>query len=675
MALADLIKPIMLPKEQLRTLGGVLTELVQDLESAHSRYFDNIRVWWKWYEAEPRTQSKVFPFPHASNVVAPVIKTQADSRTAQDFSMIWGSKDKLYVGKSPNEQFTTKYLASVMDYANWCMDAEVNPFWCLHDWLKERNVLGCSVFSVSWEEKERFVFAPGSRKPEKVVLRRGVKWNHHPAEKILWEPGCPIKDSDRVITQRLLNGGDIAHMLQEESGYYKDSMLSLLNFPHIHGSSGAQVQAEKEERAGIDSAYNVSRRRIFDARTLWLDWPIIGGLGVNGLKELATIEEEETGERTRVPLIVELAPDTQTVLRVLPNPYLMADGNPFFDSYYQRQVGYARGIGLAKILEGPQRAQSTVINQAIDGRTLQNAIPFKTTDPKFKERPITPGQGAYVTNMTDIEPFAIPSGSPFDLGLANMMQVWAERSGGTNDPVLGRESRSGGHPSPATNYMGQLEQSAKMGSVSTFIMDEQLAAAGLYTLALYQQFDTDEGGRLQRVFGAADAGVIREWLFPTDMSLVGNLQLSLTATSDQNPQQAMQKAMMVAQFTQQYFGNILKLIQVLSMPQVPDPVKKAAIQCVKVLGDVQQDFLEVSGYDEAREAVLRLDQGDMNAIAQLSAIAQQAGQQQLGPGDGGPGPGGPGPPPSPAQRGGNGAVPPSAGGPPPSGPPGPPGGL
>lgn len=642
MALAGYnLKPITLPPDTRMRLGGVLTELVRDLESVHAHHFDNIRVWWRWYEAEPATRRKNTPWPNASNVVAPVIRTQADARTAQDFSMIWGTKDKLYSGKSQNEDFTTRYLAPVMDFGNWAIDAEVHPFWTILDWIHERNVLGCSVFSVSYDERKRYVFAPGSKRPQEVVMRRGVRWTHHPAETIMWEPGIPIRESDRVVVQTLRTAGDLSRLLNEEEGYDRDAILKLMDFPHFHGSPGAQVRSEKETRAGLDPSANVSYRRIYDTRVLWLDWPTIGGLGVKGIQDLAVVEEEETGERTRVPLIVELAPDTQAILRVLPNPYLMADGNPWFDAYYRRQVGYARGIGLAKILEGTQRAQSTIVNQSIDSRTLQNSIPFKTTDANLKGRPITPGQGLHLSSMQDAEPFPIPSGNPFDLALANLMQVWAERGGGITDPMIGRESRSGGHPSPATNYMGQLRQGQMMGSVPTFILDEQLAAAGLYTLSLYQQFDTDESGRLVRVFGEEDAARIREWLFPNDMSLVGNLQLKLTALSDNNPQLVTQKNMVISQMTQMYFANILKLVQALSTPSVPEPVKKAAIHAVKVIGDTYQQFLEGNDYDAAYEAVLRLDDGDMNAIARLQQIAQQAGGAQ--PPGGQPGTGGPGP--------------------------------
>lgn len=656
---ADHLKPIKLTEAQSRQLGGVLTEIVREMESTHAGYFNNIRQQWKWYWAEPKQAKKQHPWPGAANVVAPVIMTQADARTAQDFAMLYSTKDKLYSGDSENETFARDYLSEVLNFGNWTIDNEVRPFWTLLDWITERNVLGYSVFAATWVEDRRYMFAPGDRRPRQVITRRGARWDHWPAEKILWTPGRDIRDSDRIITQRLLSHSDLACMLASEQGYDHECIKKLLGHPHEHGSPGAEIQAEKEDRAGVDPSLNVSFRPNFDIRTLWIDFPAIPGLGIKGLADAAIIEvEDEEGiERTQVPLIVELAPDNQSVLRVLPNQYLTAEGHNFFGAYYKRQVGMPRGVGIAKTLEQLQRAESAVICQALDARTLQNAMPFKTTDPQLKERPITPGQGLYVTDMGSVDAFPIPGANPMDLSLANFLHVFAERIGGSNDPVMGRESRSGGHPSPATNYMGQLQQSAKMAATPTLILGQVLAEAGVYTLSLYQQFDTDPSGRIERVFGKADAAKVQEWLFPTDMTMAGNLNLSLTALSDDNPQAVMQKAMTVSQVTQMYFGNILKLIQVMSSPQVPDPVKKASLQALQVLGDTHQKFLEASDYDEAREAILRLDQGDLSAIQQLSAIAQQSGAQ--GGGGGGPGqnPGGPGPS-SPGGPGPNGATPP-----------------
>jgi hypothetical protein len=616
-------EPITLRPETLKTLGGVLSEIVRDLEHVHRRMFNNLRTQWKWYWAEPATPKKNFPWPNASNVVPPVIMTQADARTAQDFSLLYSSKDRMFGGRSENEDFAANYLGEVLRFLNWGVDAEVKPFWTLLDWIHERNVVGGSVFSVTYESKERWMLLPGQKRPQRVMLSCCPKWTHWPAEKILWEPNQSIRESDCVITQRLLNWGAIATMMQtaaDSAPYIEENVLALRKFPHVHGSEGAQIQADKEQRAGIDSAQSISRRAVYDWRTLWIDWPALAGMGIPGLQDAAVVQDDETGDRVRVPLIVELAPDAELVMRILPNPYLAADGNCFFDAYYQRQVGYPRGVGIAKRCEQPQRAQATVVNQAFDGRTSQLAMPFKTTNAKLKERPITPGQGVYVDAMGDIEAFAIPGAGPIDLALANFMQVMAERAGGSNDPSIGRESRSGGHPSPATNYMGQLQQSAKMGAPATLILGETLASAGVYTASLYQQYDTDENNRISRVFGEGDAAKIREWLFPRDMAMAGNLQLSLTALSDDNPQAAIQKAMMTSQVTQMYFGNILKLMQVLSSPQVPPQVKQAGVQAIKVLGNTHRAFLEASDYDEAQEAIFQLEQGEQGGLDKLREL-------------------------------------------------------
>ena len=143
------------------------------------------------------------------------------------------------------------------------------------------------------------------------------------------------------MTQRILNWGDVAHMLQQsESGYDKDAVQDAHGHPHFHGSPGAEVQDEKERRAGIDSGQRISQRRSYDWRTLWLDWPAFAQLGVPGLGDKAMVQDPESGERTRVPIIVDLLPDAQQVARVLPNVYLTSEGTPFFSAYYRRLTTY-----------------------------------------------------------------------------------------------------------------------------------------------------------------------------------------------------------------------------------------------------------------------------------------------------------------------------------------------
>ena len=653
----------------------MLTEAVRDLEAAHSHTFANIRAHWKWYEAEPRTQRKTHPWPGASNVVLPVIRTAADATTARFFGLLHGKAAAIWTGRSEDEDFAQRYQGEVVRFMNWAARHEFDTFWGPLDWIREMAVVGGSVMAITWEDRQRHILLPGASEPTLVTTHRGPVWTHWPAERILWEPGQSVRDAEMVVTQTFPTWTELSRMAQLDEGFDAEAIQRAYAHPHLNGSPGAEITADKAMRAGVDSDLQTSRRRIYDRRTLYLDWPILKGLGIRGLEDAVTYQDDKTGKRISVPIWVDLMPDSAEIIRVLPNAYLTHDGNNFFDIYFRKQSGYARGTGLAKILEMSQRGQSSILNQLIDNRTLQNAMSFKTTDPKLREQPITPGQGVLVDDINNTQPFPIPGANQMDMAAIQLLQANGERASGVTDPLMGRESRSGGHPSPATNYLGMMEAGAEMANEPVQILRRRLSEMGLYTASLYQQFDTDPTGRIERVFGGADAARIQSWLFPRDRSLVGNLKLDLVAMSEtENPQVAMQKAMMVSQATTMYWGNVMRVVQVLANPQVPQLVKDSCLKAVEVLGRTHQTILEAGDYDKAAEAILTIEGGNDDGIEQLRQLAAQA----LGPPPGAPSPGGPaGPgasaPPQPGAGAPQGSPNGSAGGPlPPGAPAGPP---
>jgi hypothetical protein len=649
MPLPSWIKPFRLSDEQFVQLGGILTERIRDLEDIHRVFFRNIRRYESWYQAEPKTQRKTFPWDGASNIVAPVIMTSVDASTSRQFSLIQSQRRTIWTGHSHNIDFQKRYLADILGFLNWSARNEFDTFWCVLDWIHENNKIGGSVLAVTWEEEERYLMLPRGGKPQRVVTHRGPKWVHWPAEKILWEPGQSVREADEVYTQSLVSWGELVRLAQTETGYREEAVKETKNHPHLHGSPGAEIQAFKEQRAGVDPDLNVSRRHTFDKRTAWLDWPQLQRLGVRGLEDATTIRDEVSGKLVRVPIIVEFDPDSKQVFRAMPNPYITADGNPFFDIYFKKQTGYPRGVGLCKIGEGMQRGISTMFNQAIDAVTLANSMPYMTTDSKLQQKPITPGLGVLVDTMDSIKIIEGQKGVMPEIALLQALQTYHERASGVNDPLLGRESRSGGHPSPATNYLGQLQQSAEMGSLPVRMIRERLSKAGEYTASLYQLFDTRPDGRIERVFGSEETATIKSWLFPMDQTIPGNIEFDMYALSEtESPQVQQQQAIQTFQVTNAYSAAALRLLQAIESPQAGPLTKQACIQTIETLGRTYQQFLEASDFEEARDMILDLEakNGQNGAalqglIQQFQGLAQQgAPPQQLGPG--GPPPGGAG---------------------------------
>lgn len=632
--------PFKLPLAKRRKLGGALCEYLRDIEGAHGPYFSNIRNQLRRYDAEPRTRTKNVPWPNASNIIVPVIRSAADAMTARMFSTLQGHRRRQWTAKSQNEAFSKQFLGSVVEFLNWSAINEIDTFWPPIDWIQESVILGCSVLQVTYEEQERYLLLPtkrpGPRTPTPVILRRGPKLTHWPAAQILWTPGQELRNADFIATQSIMSWSDIVRLVLHDEGFTKDD-LDLLKSHTSSGSPGMEIRDEQARRAGIDDSFNLRGSGPYDIRTIWLDYPILRALGQDPDDYRVHLDSTDK-EGISLPIVVELDTDAALALRVRPNPYTNLGGTNFFDLYYRRRTGYPRGIGVAKILEGTQAGISTMLNQGIDAVTLSNAAPFMTTNPRLAKRPLTPGQGMLVDAMTDVARLDLSKMIQPEIALINLMQVYSERVSGVNDPMLGRESRSGGHPSPATNYLGMMEQSREMGSIPIRNMREQYSRVGETIASLYQLFDTDADGRIERVFGQADATRIREWLFPTETTIAGNMEFDVfTLSETENPETEMKKSLVIQQATQQYMAASMQLLQMLESPQIGPLQKQGATKALEVLGKTHQQFLEAADFDEAQEAILELQQrGADNAqsLDKFRALINQLGQQGAG---GGPG--------------------------------------
>lgn len=637
----SLFRPIQLPSAaDYDRLGGCLSEIVTQYESDHARMLHDYRVYTKWYEAEPITKERTFPFRGASNLVVPLIRTACDSATARLFAMVQARRRTLWTGYSENEDFADHYLQDILKFLNWAARREFDTFWSILDWITEATILGSSVLTLSWEERDRYLLLPNSRKPSKVNLRRGPKLQHWTAEKVLWDSGVPIRETEVCLFQSLYSWSELVRRQQLE-GYRPEAVEATRSHPITDGTPSLEVQYERERLAGVDISSRLTHRRLYDRRLAYLDWPVLQGMkGSTHIEpERFAFANEDDDERVRVPILVEFCPKSQQVFKIIHYPYLSSDGLNAFDLHFTRRAGYPRGIGLAKKLEGLQAGMTMMVNQAVDAVTLGNSTILKTTDAALRQRPITPGQVVLVNSMDSLEPVGTPKAIMPDIAMINLLEVFAERAGAATDPLVGRESRSGGHPSPATNYLGMLEQSTTMVSPIVKMMREQLSKVGEFAATLYQQFDTDPEGRLVRHFGNEAGDRISTFLFPTDDAIPGNVDFDLTALSEtENPQSQIQQSLLISQVTQNYFATLFKALEIMKNPQMgQDPdVRQLVTKTIETLGRTHQHFLEAAEFDEAQDVIYRLqEQGANNAEAlnRFAALLGRVGAGQPGASD------------------------------------------
>ena len=611
-------------KDSLSLLEGSINELIDDLEDKHQQLFRDIDVWWDWAEAKPATQTRNSPWPNASNVVIPFSRIYSDAIIARLFGSMTNSKS-FWHGSSRNEDFRNKYLPHIPDFLNWggASGHEYDLHTPLLDHISECVPIGSSVVGLNWQSREQFIFVPnGSGKPDlqKVRLSNGPILEQIPREQVLWRPGMSIQQSDVVVRQYLTTYGDMLSRV-ESDGWDQKVVEEAKGVSGGDGAPAFDIKANKLERGGYDSS---DLERLHDIREVWVEWPILASLGVK-------MEEEEKPGTPHPPITLTIHRGTRRILRAISKPYYIP-GWPFYDIYFRRRSGQGSGMGVAGILDHLQRAATTMVNQTIDAVTLSNSIVGKTTDPDVLTQIFSPNKWLLVDNINEAVEFNLSKIVTPDIALINLMKTFAESLMGISDPALGRETRMGGHPSPATNFMGQIQQGAILTNHTLKQLRMSWSRVGMDVATLYQQYEMNEDGKIQRALGPADGDRLQEWLFPNNQPIIGNLELDIHALSEtHNPDAERQKAIMVDQMSSNYWAKLLKGLELLANPQVAEnkALSGGILKSMEAASESMKNFLETSDVDETEKYLFDLrqlgqSQADFGELR--SAITERAGE-------------------------------------------------
>jgi hypothetical protein len=602
--------------DNLRTLGGSLRELIEELDAQQAQLRKRIDVWWDWYEAKPQVAVRNDPWPNASNVVVPLIRTHSDGIAARYINTVFASNN-IWSARTQNEVFKERFLPHVPDFVNWAARGnEFDLFMPALDGINEMVPIGAATWQLTWDQREKFVFLPGQGgrpRAQRVTLSRGPVITHIPLDQIQWQPGRSIEDSEYVSKQVLLTWGDLVRHVQTDD-WDADAVEASKGSPDRNVTDRIRSQLEAE---GI-SIDGPEGYQLHDVREILIDWPMLRGLGVSDPGR------QETDDRS-VPLLVTLHKETGSILRVIAYPYALPHWN-FYEVYFRKRSARGSGAGVAKMLEHLQRAATTLVNQSIDAVTLANSLNSKTTDPKLLSQPWSPNKPLLLDQMDDFEPISLNKIITPDLALMNALFAMAERLTGISDPVLGRETRLGGHPSPATSTLALLQEGSKLFASGLKVLRRQLSRMGEDIAALYQQFETDEDGRIIRALGPSDGEAVRTWLFPTpeDGLISGNLEFDLHALSEiNNPQVEQQRAILLDQLTANYYARVLQFLQIIESPQAQQLVKGAAVRGLEALTNSYTKVLEASEIDEIEDFVFKLKESnnDPRVIRELGDAA------------------------------------------------------
>lgn len=612
-----------------RVLGSHLLGYLRETQQENTPTFRAIAAWWKWYSAEPRAKQKNFPFTGASNVVVPTIGITVDALTSRSLAQLTAAAPNYWSTRTENETraVTARNMAR---YINW--QADGNDFSFKHvlaACLPEMYVTGRTVMALHYRRDTRPMFFGRDGGPlqwQPVTFARGPLVEHVPREFVLWDTRQRIGDSPFVARFHEWTWAQLRSMTKLDDAWNRAAVEKVKTAPGADDFTEARAVTNAKNDIALREGRS-NEELLHGVWELHVDWSMLGNrFEIPG-------EEEWGGEQ--LPLVVHLHARTGTILRLTGSPYLLPY-KPFIDLRWR-----SGDYGVAKALEQIQIMQTTVVNQMFDAQTRANAIWAMTRNPKHVQKPFDPSRPLLVDAMDEFTPLNMPQPIQANIASLTMLQTIGERWMGASDPLLGRDTRSGGHSAPATSTLALLEQVNVMSAGTDVMMQEELSRLGEAIAILDQQFETNEGNKLQHVLGQEDALAVGQFLFPEE-PIPGNYYFDVVALSrNDNPDAAMRRTLMTGQAYQNYLSVGVQGMQMIDSPNVPPRVKAFWAKGLEAYGDLLTRFLDASNIDDTEKYLVQLDKlgiDTRNSFQQFTREAAQQAAQGAGPvGAGAPG--------------------------------------
>ena len=621
---------IELSDKNKKKLGGFVSDLIDDLERQYSTYLKtDIPVWWKWKNAVPLVAEKTFPWRGASNLVVPYIRTMADATSATMFGKVFAASPRIWKISTENEDPERQKWALAWDrHLNWAANGnDFNFKLPIYDWLDEIATIGSSVMAINYRTDVRNVFFGAGSNNRKKLNSQTIEWSkgpvfeHAPRENYLWDTTYRIGDAPVVVREHAYTQVQLEIMAQADTAWDQEEIEKIKGATGNDGSPAApNRQARNREDSRSDASHNTMRPH--DVREVHIDVPLAKASGIE-----IPGTPDSSPNAPYIPLVIHIHRNTRKILRITAEPYHLPH-KPFFDGFYRKTGSRGMSIGLAKLLMPFQEFISTTFNQAADSATRMNALWAKTRNKQLSMKPFDPSKPIFVSDMGEIEPFQVSTQFVNNLPLINAANVFGERVTGVNDPLLGRETRHGGHSAPATSTLALLGQQDKMTIGTDELMRDCISRMGLAATILYQQFETNEDGRLRSIHGEEDAEALENIIFPQE-PIPTNYMFDVAAMSpNSNPDAEQRKAVVTNQMVTSYWAFVLRVVQTVEAnPNIGPVAQEMAIQSIKSMTHSFKKFLEASNEDDIERFIAQLNEsGGANDPNQFDAIAGAAGE-------------------------------------------------
>lgn len=211
------------------------------------------KTWDKQYRAIPAQKERNFPWPKASNIVVPVVRTYIDTFVARTLNVVFGTRPLVAV---------SGYPAEVRESLEAYLNLKTRQDWGLYELsrggLMRGNKYGTALTKVFWREEDvdvpiRMFEEDGSTKLESIPTRKySGPWADHIAfdDWFLYPMTANAVSEVQIFFQRLRYPEEVARVKGKELGMSPEEVNRALKMP-----SDAKREQERRDTGVDDHLY------------------------------------------------------------------------------------------------------------------------------------------------------------------------------------------------------------------------------------------------------------------------------------------------------------------------------------------------------------------------------------------------------------------------------------
>lgn len=586
-----------------------------------------IPKWRKLYLGKPNEETRSYPWPNASNVVAQVIGDTCDTMSAREIGYVFGTSPAWTVryigghGDPAQNEAKRRALETFLDAEALSPDA-LNLYEQYSRWCLDGNKLGTAFIKPIYEHRVEAETVGYDERAKKPTFRLSTIYQGPLAQKVrhedvLTDAAAPeISKAKMVAVRRILTRLEL-----EERGalgfYDRAAVDRILASPDRPGEP-QQTQEELRDK-GVNQV-QTSVNATWDIWECWFPWFTAG-------KTFRLVYWVHASTKTVMRKVFNFMPWNETGL-------------------VRYKMGYATdtmyGHGYAELMEGYQEAISSTINNRIDNSTVANTRFFRISpqlrnlDANFEIMPM----GMVPADQGQFE--AVQVGDVYPSSFQNeesLLRLAANRAG-IAPAVAGMGAGTTGKTKgvfSANATMSLMQAGNTRTNHVTANFRHAHVRLGTILAGMFGKFPgaEEKAGRLG-LSGPALIEALDEFLEKKAFIPIRSSDASVNREVDK------QNDMLIVSLLQRHYTAIGQMIQAVSNPTIPAELKGYLSKVIPSLDAFTMRILRDFEYDQPEEFIPKPELPAENAAGVGPALPLAAQQPGLSPVPGAPIGAGPG---------------------------------